>query len=540
MSTEDGERATDAAAGRLRLLNDQADAMRAELQRLRADLAAAKDEFSKLRASQVAETSEMLVVAAAHADTVAQSAVTSLDELNLYSQLDELTGLPTRTLLLDRLENTLASAQRRGARFAVVFLDLDGFKQINDGFGHAAGDVVLQVATQRLQGLVRETDTVSRHGGDEFILLFPEIGRAADLVPVADKILAALAAPMRVADEELAISASIGIAVYPEDGRDAATLLSNADAAMYRSKKRGRGNYEFHAEASEAGASEPPPAAPLARRSDVFAEHEAHLRALRGANRELLEAARNDQKMRAHAELAYQRQIDFVAMASHAMRTPLLAIKLMVAMLKRGEPASKAAAERLETVEQQSRHLARLIDDLLDGSRVGGGKFKLDCATLSLDAVLESAAEAARPALAGKKQGLHLRRSPVAGAVFADSMRLTQLFANLLNNASRRAPEAGSVWFAAAMQGAEAIFTVADDGAPIREEALGRIFELYTLDNSLPHGEAGLGIGLAVARELARAHGGSILARNTAGDAGSEIVVALPAVLVPQSASQQE
>ena len=143
MSTEDQERDAEKAARRLRLLADQAESVRGELSQMRAELAATKNEFSKLRATRLAETSEMLVVAAAHADTVAQSAVSSLDDLNLYSQLDELTGLPTRTLLLDRIENAIATAQRRGTRFGLIFLDLDGFKQINDTLGHAAGDQVL-------------------------------------------------------------------------------------------------------------------------------------------------------------------------------------------------------------------------------------------------------------------------------------------------------------------------------------------------------------------------------------------------------------
>ncbi|MEO7057360.1 MAG: diguanylate cyclase [Caldimonas sp.] len=498
---------------------------------LRSDLAAAKNEFSKLRATQLDETSETLVVAAAHADSVAQSAVTSLDELNLYSQLDELTGLPTRTLLLDRLENTLAAAQRRGTRFGVVFIDLDGFKQINDTLGHAAGDQVLQIATQRLQSVVRESDTVSRHGGDEFILLFPEINLAADLAPVADKILAALAEPTHVMGDVLHLSASIGIAVFPEDGTDASILLGHADAAMYRSKKRGSGNYEFHvdAQASDTTAPESLPVVPLMRRTDVvFAEHESRLRMLRDANHELLEAARVDQKMRAHAEQARQRQIDFVAMAAHAMRSPLSAIKLTVSTMRRDSPGRPVPSQRLDMLERQSQHLARLIDDLLEGSMVGGSGFKLERTPLALDAVLDSAVEASRHVLTLKGQTLHLRRCSAAATVFADAMRVTQLFGNLLKNASRRAPTGGSVWLSADVDGARALFTVADNGAFIDPAALDRIFELYTHDKSLPLDDAGLGIGLAVARELAQAHGGTLVARNAARGEGSEFVVSLP------------
>lgn len=159
---------------------------------------------------------------------------------------------------------------------------------------------------------------------------------------------------------------------------------------------------------------------------------------------------------------------------------------------------------------------------------MGGGEFKLDCTPLPLDAVLDEAVEASRHAMASKGQTLHLRRSPAAAAVLGDSMRVTQLFANLLKNASRRAPEGGSLWFSAEVEGAQATFSVADNGASISAEALDRIFELYTVDKSLPFDDAGLGIGLAVARELARAHGGAIVARNALGGQGSEFVVTLP------------
>ncbi|MEO6363998.1 MAG: diguanylate cyclase [Caldimonas sp.] len=533
MSLEELDADTEAATRRLRLLGEQADAVRAELSRLRSELAAARGEFSKLRATQLAETGAQLVVAAAHADTVAQSAMSSLDGLNLFNQLDELTGLPTRALLLDRLETAISLAQRRGSRVGLVFLDLDHFKQINDTLGHAVGDLVLQVAAQRLESVVRDSDTVSRHGGDEFVLLFPEITRSTDLRPLAETIVAVLSEPAELAGQTLRLSASVGIAVYPEDGNDAATLLGHADAAMYRSKKRGPGHFEFHAAALDGqadGAAEtlPPPVA-LARRTDaMFAEHELHLRTLRGANHELLEAARIDQQMRAHAEQAHQRQINFVAMAAHAMRSPLSAISMTVSVLKRDPQAAMKLPQRLDKLEHQTRHLARLIDDLLDGSRVGGGEFKLDCTPLTLDAVLDAAVEASRPPLESKRQALQLRRSTVAAAVNGDAMRLTQLFANLLRNASRRAPDGGEIVFSARVEETCAVFTVADNGAAIEDEELGRIFELYALDKNLPFDDAGLGIGLAVVRELARAHEGEVVARNATPGSGAEFVVTLP------------
>jgi GGDEF domain-containing protein len=129
--------------------------VRAELAGLRRELARARDELRTLRSAQVQEVDEQLVLAAVNADSAAQSAVTSYDELTRYSQLDELTGAPNRTLMLDRLHNAIALAQRRATRVGVLFVDLDQFKQINDTLGHAASDQVLQLVTQRLQGASR-------------------------------------------------------------------------------------------------------------------------------------------------------------------------------------------------------------------------------------------------------------------------------------------------------------------------------------------------------------------------------------------------
>ena len=186
-----------------------------------------------------------------HADSVAQTAVSSLDELARSTQYDELTGAPTRALMLDRLENAIAMAQRRATRVGVIFLDLDCFKQINDSLGHAVGDRVLQLATRRLEAAVRESDSVSRHGGDEFVVLLAEMAKASDAAAVAQKILESLAVPAQVGAHTLSLSGSLGISVYPEDGADPMTLIDCADAAMYRAKKAGPGRYAFCSEIVE-------------------------------------------------------------------------------------------------------------------------------------------------------------------------------------------------------------------------------------------------------------------------------------------------
>jgi len=163
------------------------------------------------------------------------------------AQHDSLTELPNRILLNDRLQQGLAAAQRRQQRLALLFLDMDRFKTINDSMGHAAGDRLLQSAAQRLTSCVRASDTVSRQGGDEFVVLLSEVGEAQDAAVCAEKILAAFAEPHEVEHTALYVTFSIGIVTYPEDGLDAATLLQNADLAMYQAKSHGRNCYQFFA-----------------------------------------------------------------------------------------------------------------------------------------------------------------------------------------------------------------------------------------------------------------------------------------------------
>ncbi|MDQ6628772.1 MAG: diguanylate cyclase [Pseudomonadota bacterium] len=520
------------AARRLQLLNAQADAVRDDLASLRKELAKSRDELIGLRAAPAKDADEQLVLAAVHADSVAQTAVSSLGELAHYSQHDELTGAPTRALLFDRLQTAIAMAHRRATRVGVLFLDLDHFKEINDVHGHDVGDQVLQLVTRRLQLVVRDSDTVSRHSGDEFLVLLAEIAGAADASSVAEKMLASLAAPAQIGPHDFRLSASVGIAVYPEDGADAASLIRCADAAMYESKRRGAGAFAMHADAAHPNReTESPQEVPelLQRRSDAaLAQHEARLRELSAANRELVGAAQIAQKLTTHAEQAHQRQIRFVAKAAHAMRTPLSAISMTAALLARTAADESPVAMHQEVLKRQANHLSRLIDDLLDGSFAGGGEFKLDCSVLEINAIVAAAVDACRHALISKRQGLHLQRSIDKAMLRGDPMRLTQVFSNLLNNASRRTPEEGDVWVKTSIAGEEACISVLDNGVGIAPESLPRIFDLFVHDALEPVDDPGLGIGLAVVKELVQAHGGSVEARSGGRAMGSEFVVRLP------------
>jgi diguanylate cyclase (GGDEF)-like protein/PAS domain S-box-containing protein len=161
---------------------------------------------------------------------------------------DPLTGLPNRRLGIDRLNQAIAYADRAGSKTALIFLDLDNFKTINDSFGHAVGDLLLQAVASRLSECTRDCDTICRQGGDEFLLVLGNVQNADAITAVTEKILETLSATFEIEGNELSTSTSIGIAVYPDDGRDIETLLKRADTAMYHAKETGRNAYSFFTE----------------------------------------------------------------------------------------------------------------------------------------------------------------------------------------------------------------------------------------------------------------------------------------------------
>ena len=168
------------------------------------------------------------------------------ERMQRLAHYDVLTELPNRTLFSDRLQQALVTAKRDKARMALLFIDLDEFKPINDTLGHAVGDLLLMEVATRIQDCLRESDTAARIGGDEFVVLLPTIEAEPDAMVVAEKIRHALFQPFELAGESLHISSSIGIAVYPEHGSEENILVKNADIAMYCAKESGRNNVQFY------------------------------------------------------------------------------------------------------------------------------------------------------------------------------------------------------------------------------------------------------------------------------------------------------
>ena len=222
----------------------------------------------------------ILLVYDSHLDTRTRKHNAQLEQANAQLEHaathDSLTGLPNRVLLADRLEQATAHSERYSRGLAVLVVDLDRFKSINDSLGHIAGDQMLKEVARRLKLLLRKADTLARLGGDEFVLVLNEISGPRDAEGVASKVLARLSEAVTLSGLDVQISASIGVSVFPEDGVDAETLLQHADAAMYHAKKSGRNSFQFFAPAMNVFARERLEVESGLRRALVQEEFELH------------------------------------------------------------------------------------------------------------------------------------------------------------------------------------------------------------------------------------------------------------------------
>ncbi|MEP7102862.1 MAG: GGDEF domain-containing protein [Burkholderiales bacterium] len=361
---------SNAAEAQLSKLNGQVSAMRAVLVQLLQEVVVAEARLDHGEAGLLVSANEQLVVSALGAQMDAESAHGALDEASRMGGLDPLTGLPNRTVLLDRFESAIANAKRHGNRVALLFLDLDAFKQINDTFGHASGDRALQLVADCLSSLVRETDTVSRHGGDEFLVLLAEVTSAADAAVVAEKVNAALASYSQFDSEQLRLRASIGISVYPEDGEDAKTLIARADAAMYLVKKQALGAADPHREPAAGRAQLPATLHELDQRArprgdPADLEQEQRESNLREANESLILAALGAQDLLAATEEVRRRHAELLAIVANELSDPYAPIRLAASTLGiQGAGATLLPRVQL-VIEEQAERLARMVREVL-------------------------------------------------------------------------------------------------------------------------------------------------------------------------------
>jgi diguanylate cyclase len=293
------------------------------------------------RARKLIEANEQLVMTALRAQADAETATHELEVLSRSSELDSLTDLPNRQSLLSRFTYAIAIARRTGTQLALLFIDLNNFKQINDTLGHAVGDQVLRLTAKRLATAVRQSDTVSRHGGDEFLVLLTDVSDPNDVVQIAINLIAALGRPARVGEHVLRLTASIGISLFPHDGEDTETLIQRADAAMYRAKRKGEGGFAFYGSGTsleEDHTASPVPSTlhhPLSHYRAALAEQARRHAQLRDANEQLVLAALSAKNIQEAAEQAQRRQMEFLAVLAHELLNPLVPMQRAAALLRR-------------------------------------------------------------------------------------------------------------------------------------------------------------------------------------------------------------
>ena len=505
-------------------------AMRSVLVRLLQDVVVAETRLESNQVAQLVAANEQLVVAALRDQTDTENAVLALTETARKAELDPLTQLPNRVLLLDRFTLAMTLARRRSARLALLFIDIDNFKQINDTFGHGAGDEVLKYVAQCLTAAVREADTVSRQGGDEFVILLTEVAQPTDAVQVAEKLIAALGSPTRFSDHVLRLTASIGISVYPDHGDEAETLVEMADAAMYRAKRQRKGGYMVHGHAPtgiEPVAGQVPATVPAPAQPSAELLHAQ----LQEANEQLVLSALNAQELQAAAEEARQRQSEFMAVVAQELRNPAAPIRVAAAMLGRADADDMLLPRIQLIVDAQVAQISRLVADMIDVSNIGSAALKLQRRPVELAAVIDSAVDVCRPDMEARRQQFSLHLPLHSLELQGDAASLKQLFSNLLDNASKYTPDGGRIGLSVAITSGNAVITVSDNGIGITPQALPYVFEAFAQDiHAIGFNGVGPGIGLTAVRELAQAHGGKVLASSAGIGLGSQFTVTLPLI----------
>ncbi len=518
-------------------LRAEAEQTRVVLAQLHAQLHARLAGSTQLNADHVAdilEANEQLVIAVLQAKTDAEGAMRALLEVSRVAELDGLTQLPNRMLFLDRFTQAIAGKRRRHARMALLFLDLNNFKQINDTLGHAMGDEVLKLAARCMVESVRASDTVSRHGGDEFLILLDELAQASDAATIADKINVALARPTRFGEQVLSLTASIGISLFPDDGDDVCTLIDRADAAMYRAKRLGHSHRMFFDQSSFADlAPQPAPPdsmrRPLPLKPHTPDEQDPRNAHLQEANEQLLLSALDAKDSQTSAERALQRHTENMARAVHELRSPLMSIRTASAVMSRSGSQEPLLPRMNAVIERQVTQLSRLVGDLLDVSRVNGGKLRVERQSVDMKLLIDEVVESCRPAIDQRHQQLVIQVPSEELVLSGDAMRLAQVLRNLLDNASKYTPPAGVITLAMQPVGDSVVLTVRDTGVGINPRMLSHIFEPFVQEaHATAHDGSGLGLGLTVVRELVSAHGGSVTAHSDGSGLGSAFTVVLP------------
>ena len=485
------------------------------------------------RAAQLLEANQQLVLAVIRAQDEAAAAAQALRDLARSPHIEALTEQPDGALLFDRLSHALAVARRKLSKLGLLFVSVDNLEDINNTLGHARGEQVLKLVAQRLASAVRGSDTVSRHGSHEFLILLTDLSHAHDALTVADSIVAAMRLPGQVGGQKVSLRASIGISVFPDDGNDGDALIDRATAAMYSARRRGVGSYFFRDEAATKERSLALRTAEWLRRiggsvapygDPGTAEHR------REANEQLLLAALRSQQLQDAAELAYRRQAELMGVVAHELRQPLGPITMAASMLATEGAVEPSVMPMVKgVIERQVALLTRLVGDLLDMTRISTGKLRLDIHRMDMARLVDEVVSDLRPAMRARLQQLRVELPPGELTLNGDKLRLGQVISNLISNACKYTQHGGSIGVLVTASEGMLTISVTDNGIGISAKALPHIFDPFMQEHRAASFDgSGLGIGLSLVRELVQAHGGQVTAESKGLGQGSRFTVTLP------------
>ena len=505
-------------------LGVQVEAMQVLLVRLLQDVIKAEARIDAAASAPLVEANEKLILAALSSQAKAETATLALEAAEKSAGLDALTKLPDRKTLLDRLDQAIASSKRRGSRSGLLCVDLDDFKALNDTHGHPFGDKVLQLAAERMLAAVREADTVSRQGGDEFLILLAELSQVADACRVADELLASIAVPAQIDGQVVNLTASLGMALYPDDGEDATALLGKADAALYEARRQR--SSRMAAAQKNAVADVEAPASPGDTRPAVIQRRNDDLRE---ANEKLLLAALSAQELREAAELAHRRQTAVMAAVAEELNNPQAPIRIATAMLGWASPGEPVLPRVQGILEEQLSHMSQLIGNVVGTSELEPRGLDPHRHSVDFNAVIDAAVASERAIMDAREQQFSIELPAGRLDVVGDAAMLELVVRNLLHNASKHTNDGGHIVLSIAKSDDAVTLTVSDNGIGITPSILPHIYAPFVQDTqALGFNGVGLGIGLTVVRTLVRAHGGTLSAHSSGPRQGSRFVVTLP------------
>ena len=481
------------------------------------------------RQLELVEANENLVIAMLQAHSERDASEKKLRNMEHSAGLDALTGLANRVVLLDRFRHAIVKSKRRGERLALLFIDLNKFKHINDTFGHSVGDQVLKIAARCFTAASRKSDTVCRYGGDEFVILLEEISEVSDVVAVVEKIISSLSVPDRVGPYAIHLTASIGISLYPDNGQKAEMLIALADKAMYAAKRIGNGKFIFAGKTISHEILGTYLLPPLMPHQILLVEKDQRKKHRRNADEQLANSTLTAQELRAGAEKALRRQTEFLALLAHELRNPLGSLRNVVSLLKQAPSEAAIGLKAQGIIDRQVVHMTKLLDDVLDMSRISTGKMRLERTLVDILEVIGQVIETTQDSIGERRQILSCDLPDFPLKIFADPTRLNQIFGNLLDNASKYTPEEKAIDLAVEINEMSVIVKITDTGIGITAEALPNVFKMFVQESHATRFNGkGLGIGLALVKELVEAHGGMVTASSDGRGLGSQFTVTLP------------